>query len=110
MSGDRNEVGTSKVPDERFLGSQLRPRRRWYTVLLAVSLIATAAGVFVWFRYEDRQEAVRLQEAHFAGCPKRPECKQRGPGSAPPREKWSSTLDCVAAEDTDCVAARREPS
>jgi hypothetical protein len=97
MSADRD--------DDAFRDAQLRPRRRWYAVLVAVSLAATAAGFVAWFHYEDAQTAARRLEAHFAGCPTRPECKQRGLCSAPPRERWSATLDCVAATDTDCAGS-----
>jgi len=105
MSGDRSDDDASDIREQRLFDARLHPRRRWNTVIVVASLCVAAAAILAWFRYEDRQAAERRLEAHFAGCPKRPECKQRGLCSSPPREKRGSALDCIAATHTDCASS-----
>jgi hypothetical protein len=88
-----------------------RLRRSRRGTVLATGGLAVAVAIFVGFGlHADQQAAVRREErrreAHFAGCPDRPECKERGLCSPPPRARWGTTLDCIADADEDCVHSR----
>ena len=97
----------AELRDQRARDAEGRRGHRRHAVLTAACLAVTVAGLAGWGLYADHQATARREErrrnAHFAGCRQRPECKQRGLCSAPPREKWGSMVNCIAAMDDDCM-------